>query len=361
MKATNFPMSKRMQLAWPSHAPSFPEPHHSAPAQARNTWLNSSPGPTLPRGAVQSPEVGDYDEIIKFWTPERMAEAWTLAPSSPSSPIPKEDRLLAGADRSGYVLRPEPYAEHELSRINGILYFQQPGEHGEDLSHCSASVINSRSGNLILAAAHCFYTGTPEHHVWMKNVMFVPAYDGDKNATRLGKWPVHLAFIPSEFTEPEEDGHNTTRWADIAVARVFSLPQVGAPPKSLEEMVGNAFVTITDYIPFPQDIVKDIGYPEQTRFGGDDDEGPDGPYLDGEMRECNSYTRLYDGDPRRLSLLNCAPTRGNSGGPLILMSSIAGPAVVGVYVSTTTYDGQARLTSETFDPIYQAADSAVFP
>lgn len=312
--------------------------------RAQATSNLSARASTVPNDVVVSPEIKDRDEILAFWTPARMQEAWPAPGFQTAPPVPEEDRLLPGADQSGYALMPKPYADpaHTLSRLTGILFFEVVNDAKEEVRHCSASVIHSLSGNVILTAAHCIrLTGG----AWYKNVMFVPAYDGSYDAP-LGKWPVHLAFLPSEDA-PE---HVET---DIAVARVYATPAPAGPDVSLEQTVGEGFwPRVSETGAFP--LVKVIGYPGKWIIGDD-------PYANGEQRQCDSHTRQSE-TSRNLVLLNCSPQEGNSGGPLVLLDGNPfGYEVVGVFNFTAPVLGQSRLLPETFLPIFNAAQSATLP
>jgi hypothetical protein len=273
-------------------------------------------------------------KIIDFWELEKMEAAWPPGQPDFLDHFPIDPVLDPNADTSGYTLVSAPYTAHPLSRITGILFFHLASE-GPDsgLHHCSASVIQSSSQNLILTAAHCVYD--LQAHQWNDMLMFVPAFDGTQSVPRE-KWPIRLAFIPRE-NAPGSPA------ADIAVARVYSLPS----GHTLETEVGGALrprETGTERFP----MVRDIGYPSKANLG-------DGPYLYAQQRECDSDTR--EGEVfSNLVLLNCAPQQGNSGGPIIV--TYTHPIeVVAVFAKTDPREGQPRLLHATFGLIYKIADS----
>lgn len=282
---------------------------------------------------VPSPPAPGRDEVIRFWTPARMAAAWPVANPPPyqGGTINDAPFLDPGADLSGYTLMPVPYVNRPLSRITGILFFHvADNDPDEGVHHCSASVIHSKSQNLILTAAHCVHAGQ-----WYDMLMFVPAFDG-RAPVPLEKWPIRRAFIPAENAGDSPE-------TDIAVASVYPLPS----GKTLEAEVGDAFrphVSTTELFP----LVKDIGYPG-TWIPGDD------PYLFAQQRQCDSHTSQGQRF-NTLLLLNCTPQGGNSGGPVVRVYS-SPIEVVAVFVNTVPLNGQTRLLPKTFIPIYEAADS----
>lgn len=293
------------------------------PANSRNQSV-------VPLEVVPSPPAPSRDEVIRFWTPARMEAAWPPGPGFDHR-FPIEPPLDARADQSGYTLVQAPYANRPLSRITGILFFHASSDPDDGLHHCSASVIHSRSGNLILTAAHCIY----QAHVWHDMLMFVPAFNGTQPVP-FEKWPIRVAFMPGQ----DAPGSPET---DIAVGRVYSLPS----GKTLEAEVAGSFqphASTTEVFP----LVKDMGYPSYAIPG-------DGPYLYAQQRECDSHTR-HGEEFKSLVLLNCAPQQGNSGGPIVRVYS-SPIEVVAVFAKITPEGGQPRLLPDTFIPIYQAADS----
>lgn len=292
----------------------------------RNATLNTRNEPVLKGPVVENPV-----DVLDFWTDERMDEAW---PShNPPQPPPILPPLLPGADQSGYVVMPEPYNEHRLSRMVGILFYR---DMTGGLAHCTASVIHSHTKSLLITAAHCV-TQSAEN-TWNNMLMFVPAYNGTgRLKTPLGKWPIRRVFIPYQRA-------GVVSVDDIAVAQVFSKTAPIGPGVTIESMVGGGLQPRTSETENFEPAVKIIGYPGVWYAG-------DGPY-EGEQRRCD--TPIFNLPDSSFSSPHCAIQGGHSGGPLVFDTGIPGAyEVVGVVNSGVI---QARLKLSTFGRIYRAAD-----
>ena len=266
------------------------------------------------------------DRVVAFWTNKRMKEAW---PSFNTPGLPLEPPLDPDADSSGYTLMSEPYEDHPLSRMNGILFFHEIDGGEEHVRHCSASVIKSGSQDLILTAAHCIRNADG----WRDMLMFVPGYRETETGLKvpLGKWPVYQAFYPSAYMSGNPEN-------DIAVARVYSNTAPIGPQITLQQAVGGGFAPYTSSASETFPRLKLIGYPSVS---------PNYDYHTAKQRQCDSNTKPSDDYPTAITLLNCAMQGGNSGGPLIVREARV-DMVVGVGVMTAAITGQARLMPQNF-------------
>lgn len=286
------------------------------------------------RRIVKGPIEENPESVLGFWSDARMDEAWNRLgfPGSPAETPP----LLPGADSSGYIRMPMPYADHRLSRMTGILFYRERVGDRYTVANCSASVVTSRSKSLIVTAAHC----VEFHGAWRDKMLFVPAYDGTASGSDrapLGKWPVRQAFIPYEHA-------GATTGDDVAVARLYpERPAIG-PGLPVEVRTGGGFVPlISESGDFAR--VKILGYPNLER--------PGDPLYIGEQRRCDSPAHA-DAQTTALAAPYCAAQNGNSGGPLVVESGGAlQPEVAGVVHNTSTH---ARLKLSTFGAVYNAAD-----
>lgn len=289
---------------------------------------------TEPGGLKQEMGISPIQEnpaaVIEYWTDDRMktAEQGSGMPSAP----PPERPLLPGADHSGYVPMTTPYTANAISRINGVLFYEQPSKP----VHCSASVIISRSQSLVLTAAHCVHDRPAG---WSKCMLFVPAYNGAKGGERvpLGKWPVKQAFIPHL-------GAQHTYEDDVAVLSIYPRTDPIGRRQTVEQAVGHAF----------QPLVTQDGSLSGLRLFGYPGVwwASDAPYH-GEQRHCFSPAIPYR-QTKALTLEHCSAQDGNSGGPLVV-GAHAPWYVVGVLHGEQAY---SRLLPSTFTPIYEAADQA---
>ncbi|PZG12043.1 hypothetical protein C1J01_33850, partial [Nonomuraea aridisoli] len=145
-------------------------------------------------GAESSPLMRP-ERAVRYWTPGKQAKASPVdLPRSAPSPhggarsarpysVPTAKRLTPGGDDNGYARVPRPYTGAANSRISGRLFFVNAFGQGDS---CSASVVRSATGLLIVTAAHCVY-GVPPGSVvgrWHSNFAFVPAYDGRAESVR---------------------------------------------------------------------------------------------------------------------------------------------------------------------------------
>ncbi|QAU23313.1 trypsin-like serine protease [Dyella sp. M7H15-1] len=283
---------------------------------------------------AKSPIEENPDEVLAFWTDERMDAAWP-SHNMPGRPL-LGPPLLEGADQSGYVRMPAPYAEHRLSRMSGILFYREANNGG--VGHCSAAVITSGSKSLVVSAAHCV-----KNFGWREMMMFVPAYDGaatGKQRVPLLKWPVRQAFIPYEGAGGRADD-------DVAVARLYPENVPIGPSVTVEQLVGGGFDPRMSEDETFLPSVKILGYPSAWIPG-------DGPYALAVQRRCDSPAISDVGNPGLVAPY-CATQGGNSGGPLVWdHDSTVEPQVVGVVHNTSTH---ARLKPSTFGVIYEAADA----
>jgi hypothetical protein len=269
---------------------------------------------------------------VTYWTLEKMKNA-ELSPGGGG--VPTHPPLLEGADSHGYVVMDVPYTAHDLSRVNGMLFYVQP-ENGA-VSHCSASLITSGSKSLVLTAAHCVHT---EMAGWKEKIIFVPAYNGElqgQQRTPLGKWTVGQAFIPFEGADVSID-------ADVAVLRIYpGSIQSGAPVLPIESAIGAALSPQTNDSGAYQSLTI-VGYPGIHS-------GDEGITYVGQQRRCVTPA-VPDPNSSGLKLTNCFIASGNSGGPLVITNSMH---VVGVVHKQFEH---ARLKPSFFNPVYEAADGA---
>ena len=149
---------------------------------------------------------------------------------------------------------------------------------------CAAAVLHSKTGDLILTAAHCL-AASPDS-------TFVPGYDGGDPGP-AGRWRVGATYLDSRWLAKHDP------LADYAIARVAR-----GDASSLEAVVGGGLALGT--APQPRSVVNVTAYPLGTG-------GPIG---------CRSATGVGpDGYPS----VQCAGlTSGTSGAPWISGSAVVG-------------------------------------
>ncbi|MFD4246304.1 trypsin-like serine peptidase [Streptomyces sp. NPDC058525] len=155
-----------------------------------------------------------------------------------------------------------------------------PGTDGDPDHHCSAGVVHSPQGDLIVTAAHCVYS-----FGFRTNLAFAPGYrDG---VAPYGVWVPTRIDVDPRWTADEDPDH------DVAFIR---LRRPGYPGQRLEDMTGALRVSFRPELPVPARLV---GYPN----------GSEQPL------DCRSTARAAG--PAQLRF-DCADVpNGTSGGPVL--------------------------------------------
>jgi V8-like Glu-specific endopeptidase len=119
----------------------------------------------------------------------------------------------------------------------GALFSMSKGKLGQHF--CTASVVGSPHGDLVITAAHCV-TGTSE-------IVFVPGYD--RGAAPYGIWTVTKIYVDRSWTSSSDPDH------DVAFLRVSQAGSI----VPIEDVTGaEAFKTGTP----ARQLVEVIGYPD---------------------------------------------------------------------------------------------------
>ena len=147
-------------------------------------------------------------EVRAYWTPERLKTARPVRPAGGQATEPVAPTPLPSAVGSPGLRAPQPGAGQRSAaplplgrrplgqvsnqtafpqRANGKLFFVRGGNRYS----CSASVVASRSDDVILTAGHCVYLW-PEG--WSKKLIFIPAYR--HNHRPFGTWQWRSETIP---------------------------------------------------------------------------------------------------------------------------------------------------------------------
>ncbi|MFE9370191.1 trypsin-like serine peptidase [Streptomyces sp. NPDC006711] len=128
--------------------------------------------------------------------------------------------------------RPEPHDLVPSCSYPVVGVFEWPGGRRT----CTAAVVDSGNGDLLVTAAHCLP---------LDGAVFVPGHhDG---VAPLGRWPVVAALADPRFTTARQGAeHWPYDWAFVRVARVGG--------KSVQEAVGSAF----HVPPHPEELPADL-------------------------------------------------------------------------------------------------------
>ncbi|AJC58526.1 MULTISPECIES: hypothetical protein [Streptomyces] len=158
-----------------------------------------------------------------FWTPRRMAEA---APPVRGTGRPAASNQLA------------PTAEHFDGLPSVGVLFSVDGEAREH--HCTASVVHSPRGNLLLTAGHC----NPG-----ARAAFVPQYQSGVDTQPYGVWAIEDSFAYA-------DRGTSGSGADLDFAFATVAPDDSG--RRIEDVTGGNVLTAT---PGYRNQVSVIGYP----------------------------------------------------------------------------------------------------
>ncbi|MFD8984338.1 trypsin-like serine peptidase [Streptomyces sp. NPDC059564] len=202
----------------------------------------------------------------------------------------EEARILAETAPATTPWRPSDPLEARTAPAEpaiGALF--SPGTDWDSDHHCSASVVHSPGGDLVVTAAHCVYAGG-----FRTNLAFVPGYEDGR--APYGVWVPTRVYIDPRWAQDADPDH------DVAFLRVR---RPGHPGQRLEDVTGAQTIRFGLPLPAPARLV---GYPN-----------------DAEQPLACSNTAVADG-PTQLRL-DCADVpNGTSGGPVLT----GGHTLVGV-------------------------------
>ncbi|KEF07854.1 hypothetical protein DF17_06070 [Streptomyces rimosus] len=229
----------------------------------------------------------------------------------------------------------QPAARHfEGLPFVGVLFAD--GEH-----HCTASVVDSPKGNMLVTAAHCVHFQDDEGEDDGKDsadgeepgpitgdLQFAPRFSGAGEGTfPYGKWKVSGIHVPKAWRD--EDGDR----GDYA----FLTVEPDARGRSVQEVVGAA---TPDFSSGPRRHVTVVGYPNEAY-------NPDNNPI-----TCTTDTERDEDEPYMMQMRCGGFYDGTSGGPWLADHHDAGRPgrLIGVLSGGDTdaestavlFDGQAR-------------------
>ncbi|MFE9567998.1 trypsin-like serine peptidase [Streptomyces sp. NPDC006692] len=173
--------------------------------------------------------------------------------------------------------RPEPHDLASECGYRAVGVFLRPG----GTKSCTAGVVDSRHGDLLVTAAHCLP---------LDGASFVPGYhDG---AAPYGSWPVLAALPDPRFAEAQKGAENWPYdWAFVRVARVGG--------KSVQEAVGSVFHVPAHPERLPADLgpVTLIGYPHDRPGQHICTVDSQSAYTDFRQAQCAGFSTGVSGSP----------------------------------------------------------------
>src|SRR5437764_6550600 len=115
----------------------------------------------------------DVDKSLAFWTPERIksAKPLILENRNKTRSGTKNVKIMADDDDQQLVMPPFDNLNNPSNYPVGKLFLTNP-ETGKEQS-CTASMINTKHGNIGITAAHCLFNS---HGKVYSNMMFSPGY-----------------------------------------------------------------------------------------------------------------------------------------------------------------------------------------
>ncbi|MFJ8386498.1 trypsin-like serine peptidase [Streptomyces sp. NPDC094438] len=191
----------------------------------------------------------------------------------PAEPARPERPALCAADQR----RTEPHDLPSQCSYSAVGVFLRPG----GKKSCTAGVVDSRHGDLLVTAAHCLP---------LDGASFAPGYH-DGTAPH-GEWPVLAALPDPRFVEAQKGADNWPYdWAFVRVARVGG--------RSVQEAVGAALRVPARPERLPADLsrVTLIGYPHDKPGQHTCTVDSQPAYTDFRQAQCAGFSSGVSGSP----------------------------------------------------------------
>lgn len=175
----------------------------------------------LPLALACRPHEGSTPPRPSAWSKERMQRVMRrLADQTPTAEPPK----------------------YLSARVGALFYNDVKGDH-----YCTAGVVDSPHGNLLVTAAHCLYG----QNGYVKDIVFAPAFRAGN--TPYGVWTVTSTLVDDRWTRSSDP--------DMDVGFATVKPGSGRPGKNIEEVLGGNKLGINEG--FDQ-LVEVTGYPSDS-------------------------------------------------------------------------------------------------
>ncbi|MEU8682483.1 hypothetical protein [Streptomyces sp. NPDC048611] len=197
-----------------------------------------------PSAGDPTPAAGDAwtsRDAAAYWTPDRMAGAAPAGSDTPAEPAagPSTPSTRSAAPKGTAAAARAGRTARHFDGIPSVgVLFSVDGD--AEAHHCTASVVHSPHGNLILTAGHC-NPGT--------RAAFVPQYRSGASSQPYGVWAIERTFA-----YPGRGTSGAGADLDFAFATVAS----GEDGDTLEEVTGGNTLSPT---PGYTNDVTVIGYP----------------------------------------------------------------------------------------------------
>ena len=272
-----------------TYAPFLPEVR-SADAGLREEFEKS---PQESHDFWNDPSKLENAEGMEFQSPENGL------PPGPGDPAtgayrPATEPMPSQATGLGVKPQAELYNRNGLGASTfGRLYFTFDGS---TLNVCSATVVNSDSGDIVVTAAHCVVT-TDGKGTLAQSVVFVPGDRNDAAEQPYGMWAATSVSVPQEFVDKaitDDQGVLTSEegWNyDFAFLKMEERDG-----KSIQDVTGGQGIAFG----IPVKSLTQIGYPSAPPFDG----------LDEYVCASTEFSSNWQGGYSH----QCDMTQGSSGG-----------------------------------------------
>jgi hypothetical protein len=249
-------------------------------------------GPAEPPVAVHATGQG-AEQVLDYWTPGRIAAAVPL--DTPSGPGPEGAPTASPAAQPPDV-ETDPARDTAFpERIHGKLFVTI----GTVNASCSATVVTSRSRNLLLTAGHCVvepgFDGAEP--VWATNVLFVPGFRN--GAAPFGAYPAISLSAP-------------LRWArePLIELDVGAVNLVPGPAGQIQDVLGARGVSFNKPTGF---------YTKKTRFNIFGYPGEPAAFYDaGRLIRCDAPSAGFEKFTGSPLVGPCSMKQGASGGGWVI-------------------------------------------
>ena len=238
------------------------------------------------------------EEILAYWTPERLAAAQPLGeghPAAENRSWPAARQVSPAAEEPGALAFqttqvPTKKLETFPYQSAGKLFFTMG-----KVNWTGSGAVVADSG--LITAAHCLYDN--EKKLWAENVLFCPAFTKGYANDKYGSWPYREIAVPVRWMDVDKD----YRPYDIGFVKLFLSNRT--PPRQIGKIV-SPFSLLVDMKPNSKTTWMSLGYPARSipdyDFDGDD------------MWQC---TGNFHADADQVILKSGNFTKGASGGPWI--------------------------------------------
>lgn len=255
------------------------EEFESTPQQSHDFWSD--------------PDKLENAEGMEFQTPENGL------PPGPGDPAtgaykPATQTMPTSPQGLGTISDAEVYDRSGLGASTfGRLYFTF---NGTDLNVCSATVVNSTSGDIVVTAAHCVVS-TDGTGTIADSVIFVPGDRNDAAETPYGVWAAVSVEVPQEFvthaiTDSQGILQSEKGWNyDFAFLKMEEKNG-----QSIQDVTGAQGIAFG----IPVDTLTQVGYPSAPPYDGREE------YVCASTQFSSNWQGGYTHD--------CTMTQGSSGG-----------------------------------------------